>query len=46
MDDFLGSWDHEDVNGWIQRFTMAKNVQYLNVVKLFKVKKWTWEKKS
>lgn len=35
---FFGGWDHEDVSDWIQRFTMAKNVQYLNIVKIFKVK--------
>ncbi len=38
MDEFRG-WDHEDVNDWAERLTMAMEVKDLNAYKLFKITK-------
>jgi hypothetical protein len=39
MDELFWGWDHEDVNDWAERLTMAAEVRDLNVDKLFKIAK-------
>jgi len=39
MDELFWGRDHEDVNDWVERFTMAAEVQDLNGDKLFKITK-------
>jgi len=39
MDELLWGRDHEDVNDWVERLTMAAEVWNLNVNKLFKIAK-------
>jgi hypothetical protein len=39
MDELFWGKDHEDVNDWAERLTMAAEVQNLNVDKLFKIAK-------
>jgi hypothetical protein len=39
MDELLWGRDHEDVNDWAERLTMAAEVRDLNVDKLFKIAK-------
>jgi hypothetical protein len=39
MDELFGGRDHEDVNDWVERLTMAAEVRDLNVNKLFKIVK-------
>jgi hypothetical protein len=39
MDELFLGRDHEDVNDWAERFTMAVEMQDLNVDKLFKIPK-------
>ncbi len=39
MDELFWGRDHEDVNDWAKRFTMATKVRNLNVDKLFKIAK-------
>jgi hypothetical protein len=39
MDELLWGWDHEDVNDWAERLTMAVKVHDLTVDKLFKIAK-------
>jgi len=39
MDELLWGWDHEDVNDWAERLTMAVEVRDLTVDKLFKIAK-------
>ncbi len=38
MDELFWGHDHEDVNDWAERLTMAAKVWDLNVDKLFKIK--------
>jgi hypothetical protein len=39
MDELSWGRDHEDVNNWVERLTMAAEVRNLNVDKLFKIAK-------
>ncbi len=39
MDELFWGRDHEDVNDWAERLTMAAKVRDLNVDKLFKIAK-------
>jgi hypothetical protein len=39
MDELFWGRDHEDVNNWAERLTMAAEVRDLNVDKLFKITK-------
>ncbi len=39
MDELLWGRDHEDVNDWAERLTMAVEVRDLNADKLFKIAK-------
>jgi hypothetical protein len=39
MDELSKGRDHEDVNDWVGRLTMAAEVRDLNVDKLFKITK-------
>jgi hypothetical protein len=39
MDELLWGRDHEDVNDWVERLTMAAEVRNLNADKLFKIAK-------
>ncbi len=39
MDELFWGRDHEDVNDWAERFTMATEVRDLNADKLFKITK-------
>jgi len=39
MDELFWGRDHEDVNDWVERLTMAAEVRDLNVDKLFKIAK-------
>jgi hypothetical protein len=39
MDELFWGRDHEDVNDWTERLTMAAEVRDLNVNKLFKIAK-------
>jgi hypothetical protein len=39
MDELLWGQDHEDVNDWVERLTMATKVQDFNVDSLFKIAK-------
>jgi len=39
MDELFWGRDHEDVNDWAERLTMAAEVRDLNVDKLFKIVK-------
>ncbi len=39
MDELFWGRDHEDVNDWAERLTMAAEVQDLNADKLFKIAK-------
>ncbi len=39
MDELLWGRDHEDVNDWAERLTMAAEVRDLNADKLFKIVK-------
>jgi hypothetical protein len=39
MDELFWGRDHEDVNDWVEKFTMVIEVQDLNVNKLFKIMK-------
>jgi hypothetical protein len=39
MDELFWGWDHEDVNDWAERLTMAVEVRDLNANKLFKIAK-------
>ncbi len=39
MDELFLGRDHEDVNDWAERLTMATEVQDLNADKLFKIAK-------
>jgi len=39
MDELLWGWDHEDVNDWAKRFTMATEVRDLTTDKPFKIVK-------
>jgi hypothetical protein len=39
MDELFWGRDHEDVNDWAEKLTMAVEVQDLNVDKLFKIAK-------
>ncbi len=39
MDELFWGRDHEDVNDWVERLTMATKVQDLNANKLFKIAK-------
>jgi hypothetical protein len=39
MDELFWGRDHEDVNDWVERLTMAIEVRDLNLDKLFKIAK-------
>ncbi len=39
MDELFWGRDHEDVNDWVERLTMAAEVRDLNADKLFKIAK-------
>jgi hypothetical protein len=39
MDELFWGHDHEDINDWAERLTMAAEVWDLNVNKLFKIAK-------
>jgi hypothetical protein len=39
MDDLLWGRDHEDINNWAERLTMAVEVRDYNADKLFKIAK-------
>jgi hypothetical protein len=39
MDELFWGRDHEDVNDWVERLTMAVEVRNLNADKLFKIAK-------
>jgi hypothetical protein len=39
MDELFWGQDHEDVNDWVERLTMATKVQDLNANKNFKIAK-------
>jgi hypothetical protein len=39
MDELFWGRNHEDVNDWVERFTMAAKVRDSNVDKLFKITK-------
>jgi hypothetical protein len=39
MDELFWGQDHEDINDWAKRLTMAAKVQNLNANKLFKITK-------
>jgi len=39
MDELFWGRDHEDVNDWVERLTMATEVRDLNLDKLFKIAK-------
>jgi len=39
MDELFWGRDHEDVNDWVERLTMATEVRNLNADKLFKIMK-------
>jgi hypothetical protein len=39
MDELFRGRDHEDVNDWVERLTMAAKVRDLNADKLFKIAK-------
>jgi len=39
MDELFWGHDHEDVNDWAERLSMAAEVQDLNADKLFKIAK-------
>jgi len=39
MDELFWGRDHEDVNDWAERLTMATKVRNLNADKLFKIAK-------
>ncbi len=52
MDKLFWGRDHEDVNNWAERFSMAAEVHDLNADKLFKIAKlnlrgraWEWFRK-
>jgi len=46
MDELFWGRDHEDVNDWAERFTMAAEVRDLNADKLFKIVKLNLRSKA
>ncbi len=46
MDELFWGRDHEDVNDWAERLSMAAEVQDLNANKLFKIAKLNLRSKA